>query len=104
MPKVPNKGGFLSLAAAAPQNFPESQTSRVTSPLLVSLLAVQISASGFKGEKLVPPFTSIPAHSLFIWTLQPTSSTSLCSDHAQSHRTNQLLQSSTDQSKPDTAV
>lgn len=58
MPKVPNKGGFLSLAAAAPQNFPESQTSRVTSPLLVSLLAVQISASGFKGEKLVPPFAT----------------------------------------------
>lgn len=54
MPKVPSKVGFLSLAAAAPQNFPGSQTLIVTS-LLVSLLAVQISANGFRGEKLVPP-------------------------------------------------
>lgn len=59
MRKVPNKAGFLSLAAAAPQNFPGCHASKVTSPLLVCLLAVQISASGFKGETLVPPFATM---------------------------------------------
>lgn len=57
MQKVPNKVGFLSLAAAAPQTFPGSHVSSVTS-LLASLLAVQFSAAGFKGEMLVPPFAT----------------------------------------------
>jgi len=55
MRKVPDKVGFLSLAAAAPPNFPGSHASTATSPLLVSLLAVRFCASGFEGEALVPP-------------------------------------------------
>lgn len=81
MQKVPNKVGFLSLAAAAPQNFPGSHASRVTSPLLVSLSAVCFSASGFKGKMLVPPFATtassgqdnLHSHTLVMSFLRPHS-------------------------------
>lgn len=50
--------GFLSLAAASPQNFPGPRASMVTSPLSVSLLGLQFSASDLKGETVVPPLTT----------------------------------------------